>query len=322
MPRPLLQLDQLSIAYPGGAGQGEARVLDRLDLALAEGEALGLVGESGSGKTQVALAVMGLLPATARLSGRLRFGGEDLLALPAPSRRALRGRQIAMVFQDPMTSLNPHLRIGLQLAEVAEVHAGLDRAAALAESARWLDAVQVPEALRRLRQYPHELSGGLRQRVAIAMALIGRPRLLLADEPTTALDVSLQAQLVLLLDRLRRELGLALLLISHDLGLVAELCDRSQVLYAGRGLECGPTRALLQAPAHPYTRALLAARPSLGASAGPLAAIPGRLPDARQALAGCVFAERCPEAFAPCHREPPPLRGDPLHSRACHRDVP
>lgn len=256
---PLLQVSRLTVSYP--AGRQRIAVVDDLSFELAAGEALGIVGESGSGKSQTALAVLGLVPGSAHVDGSIVFDGQELRGLPEAALNRVRGRAIGAVFQNPVASLNPHLRIGLQMSEVLEVHQGMSRSAATAEARRWLDAVQIADPARRLRQYPYELSGGMCQRVAIAMALCCRPRLLIADEPTTALDVTTQALLLDLLRQLRRELGLALLLISHDLGVVSELCARALVMRSGRLVEQGVTAQILRAPAHGYTEKLLAARP-------------------------------------------------------------
>ncbi len=255
----LLEVRGLSVAF------GDRRVVDRLDFVLAPGEALGIVGESGSGKSQAALAILGLSPASAHVDGSIVFDGHELIGLRQRQLNRLRGREIGAVFQNPVASLNPHLRIGLQLSEMLEVHRGMGRAAALAESARLLDAVRVSDPARRLRQFPHELSGGLCQRVAIAMALSCGPRLLVADEPTTALDATTQAQLLDLLLRLRRELRLALLLISHDLAVVGELCEQVLVMQAGRVTEHGATAQVLQAPQQAYTATLVHASAQLRA---------------------------------------------------------
>ncbi|WP_428311199.1 ABC transporter ATP-binding protein [Hydrocarboniphaga sp.] len=313
---PLLSVENLRVQHR--SARGEVCVVDGVGFDIAAGGTLGIVGESGSGKSQTALALLGLSGASASVSGRLMFDGEDLLQLSAARRRALRGARIAMVFQDPMASLNPYLRIGVQLAEVLQTHRGASRAAAWAEAARTLDAVRVSAAAQRLQQYPHELSGGMRQRVMIAMAIIAGPQLLIADEPTTALDPTVQAQVLGLLDELRRERGLAILLITHDLGVMARLCERTLVMYAGRVVEAGATRELLQRPRHPYTAALLRARPTMQHPAGlPLDALPGQPPDPRQAIAGCRFAPRCPQRRADCSESPPPWQ----HGAACRYPV-
>jgi len=316
----LLDIDALRVCHPGrGRGSVPVTVLDGVSLSLAAGESLGLVGESGSGKSQTALAILGLLPAAAQVEGSIRFDGQEMLGGSRRQLDALRGSRIAMIFQDPMTSLNPVLSIGLQLAEVLEVHRGASQRDALAEAARMLDAVRIPAAAQRLQQYPHELSGGQRQRVMIAMALLCRPQLLIADEPTTALDVTIQAQILELLDELRREMRLALLLITHDLGVVAGHCDRVAVMYAGRIAESGPVDQVLAAPGHPYTAALLAARPSLLGERPPrLTSIAGQPPDPARRLAGCAFASRCPQVEPRCLPQVPPLRAVAAgHAAAC-----
>ena len=318
----LLVVEDLVIRYPRAGGAVQA--VNGLGFALAAGETLGIVGESGSGKSQTALALLGLLPATAEVSGSIRFEGRELLALSPAGWQATRGASIGMVFQDPMSSLNPYLRIGTQLAEVLMRHRGCSEAEALAESAGMLDRVGIEQPQRRLRQYPHELSGGMRQRVCIAMALLARPRLLIADEPTTALDVTVQAQVLALLRELQDELGLALILITHDLGVVAESCDRALVLYAGRAVEMAATAPLLSEPRHPYTQGLLASRPSLhGPRPARLPAIPGQPPNPRRLPPGCAFAPRCVSATPVCTQHPPLLRADASgRVRACHLDAP
>jgi len=281
-----------------------------VDLALGEGEACALVGESGSGKSLTCLALLGLLPreAGARASGRVLFQGKDLLTLAPRALRALRGDRVAMVFQDPLTALNPFLPIGLQLAEVLEVHRGTPRREALRAAARALGEVGLPDPEARLAAYPHELSGGMRQRVGIAMALLCRPALLIADEPTTALDVTIQAQVLDLLADLRERHGMALLLVTHDLGIVAGTCERVHVMHAGRVVESAPTRELFARPLHPYTRALLACVPRLdGDPDARLVAIPPGAP----ADAGCRFAPRCELAGERCRRDEPALSTPP-----------
>ncbi|MES2883447.1 MAG: ABC transporter ATP-binding protein [Pseudomonadota bacterium] len=319
----LLDVRGLSLSYR--TRQQRLPVLHDVGFTLAAGETLGLVGESGSGKSQIALALMGLLPINAEVQGSLVFEGCELTTLKPAERRALRGARMGLIFQDPMTSLNPHLSIGLQLAEVLEQHQGASRAAALAESARMLDAVRIPEAARRLKQYPHELSGGQRQRVMIAMMLLARPAVLIADEPTTALDVTVQAEILKLLATLQREMGLALLMISHDLGVMADIADELLVLYAGRVMEQGAAKTLLAAPKHPYTQALLACRPRLdsplylaqGLRLPGIAGLPARVGERSK---GCVFAPRCALASAQCSQEAPLLRAHAENHRlACHR---
>ncbi|MGH8443701.1 MAG: ABC transporter ATP-binding protein, partial [Solimonas sp.] len=250
----LLQVDHLTVTR--GHGPAKATIVDELSFSLEAGAALAIVGESGSGKTQAALALLGLQAPGLQAAGSASFDGVPLLGAQERELRRVRGAGIGFVFQDPATSLNPYLRVGLQIAEALEQHRGLARDAALREAQRLLQAVRIADASRRIGQYPHELSGGMRQRVMIAIALACRPRLLIADEPTTALDVTVQQDLIALLAELRREFSLALLLISHDLGVVAELCERTLVLYAGRTMEEGATASLLRAPTHPYTQAL------------------------------------------------------------------
>jgi oligopeptide transport system ATP-binding protein len=251
----LLEVSDLRIRY------GPVIAVDGLSFELEAGGTLGLVGESGAGKSQAALAIPRLLEPGAQVSGSIRFDGEELLTLPRHELGRIRGAKVGMVFQDPMTALNPHLTLGTQVAEVLERHRGLSRGAALAESARLLEAVRIADPRRRLFQYPHECSGGMRQRVMIAIALACRPQLLLADEPTTALDVTVQAQILRLLADLRRDFGVAILLISHDLAVVGQACERVLVMLGGRAVESGPSATVLASPSHAYTQALLAARP-------------------------------------------------------------
>jgi oligopeptide transport system ATP-binding protein len=258
---PLLRVADLRVSFAAPAGRVEA--VRGLSFTVGAGEAVALVGESGSGKTQTALAIMGLLERNARAEGSAFFEGMDVLGLPEARRNRLRGARMAMVFQDALSSLAPHLTVGTQLAEPLVLHRGLTHAQARTEAGALLEAVGIGDAARRLREYPHQLSGGMRQRVQIAMAVACRPRLLILDEPTTALDVTVQAQILGLLERLRAELGLALLLISHDLAVVAELCDRAVVMQAGIAVEEGALAGLLEAPRHPYTRALLESRRAL-----------------------------------------------------------
>ena len=300
----LLTVRDLSIAYR--TRHALLPVLHRVSFELAVGQTLGLVGESGSGKSQIALALMGLLPDHAQVEGSIQFEDRELLTLPSRQRRALRGARMGLIFQDPMTSLNPHLTIGLQLAEVLEQHRGASRSTALAEAKRMLDAVRIPNAAQRLRQYPHELSGGQRQRVMIAMMLLAKPVLLIADEPTTALDVTVQAEILALLAALKREMGLSLLMISHDLGVMADIADTLLVLYAGRVMEQGSAAAVLAQPRHPYTQALLACRPQLDSPLGvPLTTIAGAPPRVGEVQTGCVFAPRCVAVHAACQTAPP-----------------
>ena len=315
---PLLKVEDLRVEF--STAGGTAHAVGGLSFELAAGQTLGIVGESGSGKSQTALALLGLQARAVRVGGSVRFEGRELLGLDERALNQVRGNRIGLVFQDPMTSLNPYLSVGAQMAEVLVQHRGLSRAAALADSARMLDAVRIADAAARLRQYPHEFSGGMRQRVLIATALLCRPALLVADEPTTALDVTVQAEILELLQQLRQELGLALLFISHDLDVVAEVCERVLVMYAGRAVESGPAAQLLTAPRHPYTAGLLASRPRLDAPAGePLRPIPGHPPDPARLPAGCAFRPRCAVAVPACETLVPELRPlDESRGCACH----
>jgi oligopeptide transport system ATP-binding protein len=297
--------------------------VDNLSYELRQGETLGIVGESGSGKSVTNLAVMRLLPTPpARVAqGAIVFKGDNLLGLSERQMRAVRGNRIAMIFQDPMTSLNPFLRVSTQLVEVLRQHQrGVSKAEAARQAVAMLARVGIPDAAKRFRHYPHQFSGGMRQRVMIAMMLLNRPELLIADEPTTALDVTIQAQILDLLRDLQAELGTAITLITHDLGVVAGMADQILVLYAGKTMEAGAAAALFEAPAHPYTRGLLASIPRPTAPARqPLPSIPGRPPElSAQASVGCPFARRCAFATARCDREfPPETRLAPDHRVFC-----
>jgi oligopeptide/dipeptide ABC transporter ATP-binding protein len=302
-PAPLLAVEELSVAF--AAKEGELTAVDRVSFAIAPGEVMALVGESGCGKSVTSLAIMGLLPkSAARVAhGAIRLrGGDgqvaDLVTLPEKKLRTLRGDVMAMIFQEPMTSLNPLEKVGDQVAEALVMHRGVGWAAARRAAGELLGHVGLPDPEKKLIAYPHELSGGMRQRVMIAMALACRPRLLIADEPTTALDVTVQAQILDLMRQLRREYGMAILFITHDLGVVAEIADRVSVMYAGQIVETGSVRDVLQRPRHPYTRALMGALPRIDRRGGKLAAIPGLVPDLRNIPAGCRYHPRCAEARA------------------------
>ena len=303
----LLSIEELSVAFH--TPEGTARAVDRVSFDLNKGETIGLVGESGCGKSVTSLSILGLIPSPpgAIDSGRIRFEGRNLLELDPEALRGLRGRDIAMIFQEPMTSLNPVLAIGRQVAEPLMVHRGLGREAALDQAAEWLDRVRIPAARRRLADYPHQLSGGMRQRVMIAMAMVCRPKLLIADEPTTALDVSIQAQILALMLELKNEMGMALLLITHNLGVVAQMASRVVVMYAGQVVEEARTVDLFDRPFHPYTQGLLRSMPRLGARPGGgrrrLNEIPGMVPAITETMAGCRFAPRCPHAFDRCRAD-------------------
>ena len=312
---PVLQVERLTISLSDGVP-----LVQDLDLHVAAGETLAVVGESGCGKSVTALALMGLLPPGLGITaGQVLFNGRDLAKLPEAGLRDLRGNALAMVFQEPMTSLNPVLSIGTQVEEVILRHRGGTAQQARARAVELLERVQLPDAAQRLRAYPHQLSGGQRQRVMIAIALACGPRLLIADEPTTALDVSMQAAILSLLKDLQRDLGLALLLITHDFGVVGQIADRVMVMYAGRKVEQGSTQAVLARPRHPYTRLLLQARPhGKLPRTQRLAEIPGMVLPPHERGAGCAFAPRCPQAQAACKRAVPALTlAAPDHLAAC-----
>lgn len=300
---PLLQVDNLTVRFP------RAEPVRNLSFDIAQGQTLAIVGESGSGKSLTALALMQLLPRAARIaSGRITFEGKDLLKLDACGMRQLRGRDIAMIFQEPMTSLNPVMTIGRQIEEVLKVHEKLPAKASRARAIELLKLVRIPAAEKRIDDFPHQLSGGMRQRVMIAIAVACKPKLLIADEPTTALDVTIQAQVLELLDTLRRELQMAVVLITHDLGVVAQWADKVVVMYAGRKVEQALPGELFDDPLHPYTRGLLAASPRLNNGFhyrdGPLTEIPGSIVSA-VGEAGCPFRPRCPEARQSCAHQVP-----------------
>jgi oligopeptide transport system ATP-binding protein len=301
---------------------GIVRAVDGVSFRLERGETLGIVGESGSGKSVTCSAIMGLLPRPAgRIAGgTVIFDGLDLLHCAQSQVRAVRGKRMAMIFQDPMTSLNPHLRIGDQLIEPLLIHEKISRRDAMRRAIAALETVGINDAARRIFSHPHEFSGGMRQRVMIAMALITRPELLIADEPTTALDVTVQAQILELIKSMQRELGMAVLFVTHDLGVISGLCDRVQVMYAGRVVETAPTRDLFYKARHPYTRALQRSIPSLQPKGSELYSIPGMPPDLSQPLPGCPFAPRCDFVAEPCRATVPELREvEPGHSHACLR---
>ena len=318
---PLLETRALSVTY--GTPAGPVSVVREVDLAIRRSEFLGIVGESGSGKSQLLLALLGLSAPGARLAGSIRYAGAELVGAGDAALNRIRGDRIAMIFQDPMTALNPYLSVGVQISEVLELHRGLERAAALRRAAELLDAVQISDARRRLAQYPHELSGGMRQRVMIAMALACEPEILLADEPTTALDVTVQAQILTLLRELRARTGTAVVLVTHDLGIVAELADRIAVMYAGRFVEEAPAETLFAASHHPYTEALKRSIPRIDAPLpGRLASIPGNPPNPAELPPGCAFAPRCGFSEARCLGAVPLLRAlGPQHRSACWRDA-
>jgi oligopeptide/dipeptide ABC transporter ATP-binding protein len=308
----LLEVRDLRIEFPGAGGGAQLCAVRALSLSIAPGEVLGLVGESGSGKSVTALALMRLLPPQARASGAVLLrngsGSHDLLQLSDESMRQLRGSQLAMIFQEPMTALNPVMRVGDQIAEAVLAHRKVPKREAWDRAVEAMNDVAIPDAERRARDYPHQLSGGMRQRVMIAMAIVNRPQLLIADEPTTALDVTIQAQILELLGELRRKFGLTMLFISHDLAVVSQVADRVAVMYAGSLLELGAKRDIFRAPAHPYTRGLLTAVPTLRTDrTRALQTIEGTVPPLHLVPAGCPFEPRCEFRVAECARALPPL---------------
>jgi len=309
--RALLELQNLSTHYVSAKGRRVVRAVEDVSLRVAAGETLGIVGESGSGKSTLALTILRLLPPAARIpSGRMLFEGEDLLQKSDAEMRRVRGKRIAMILQDPMASLNPLFTIGDQVAEPIRVHEGASRTSAWARARDLLKAVRIPSPQARLAQHPHEMSGGMRQRIVGAIGISCEPRLLIADEPTTSLDLTIQAQYLNLLRELQRAHGLALIFITHNLGIVAKMCDQLAVMYAGRVVEQGPVRQIFKAPAHPYTRALLSSIPRMSDGRQRLTAIDGQPPDLSALPPGCAFAPRCPSAFDPCRAaEPPEVAG-------------
>jgi oligopeptide/dipeptide ABC transporter ATP-binding protein len=306
----LLSLDRLTTVFDTDAGTAVA--VDDVCLDVARGRTLAIVGESGCGKTVLSLSALGLVTPPGRVAGgRVVFDGRDVLALPERERRAIRGRRAAMIFQEPMTALNPVLTIGDQVAEPVRVHAGLSRRQALARAEAMLGQVGLPDPGRRLRAYPHELSGGQRQRVMIAMALILSPELLIADEPTTALDVTVQRQILDLMLELTRARGTAIVLVTHNLGVVAQTADAVAVMYSGRLVEESPVETLFREPLHPYTQGLLASLPRLDEPGSRLSPIAGTVPSLLALPRGCHFHPRCPRVFAPCSRDVPPMTERP-----------
>jgi len=320
--RPVLQVEHLRTSF--FTEEGVVRAVDDVSFDLHRGRTLGIVGESGSGKTVTSLSILRLVPdPPGRIEGgRIVFDGRDLVRLTQRQLRAIRGRRISMIFQDPMTSLNPYLRVSRQLTEVLELHEGATPSAARRRAIEMLTRVGIPEAARRVDAYPHEFSGGMRQRVMIAMALLCRPEILIADEPTTALDVTIQAQILTLMRELRDEFASAVVLITHDLGVVAGMADEVVVMYAGRIVEQAPTRELFASPRHPYTLGLLRSIPRLDRHQARLDPIPGRPPALHALTAGCAFAPRCAFVQDRCRKESPDLRpvGD-AHHAACWVDV-
>ena len=313
---PILQVQQVTTAL----GADGPEILSAVDISLKSGEVLGVVGESGSGKSMLALSIMGLLPRPITVrSGDILLQDRNLLQLPAQELRALRGKDMAMIFQEPMTSLNPVMRVGQQIGEVLRWHRSMQGEAARQEGIALLKRVEMPDPLRQIDAYPHELSGGMRQRVMIAIALAGRPKLLIADEPTTALDVTIQAQILELIRNIQRDDGMSVLLITHDLGVIAEMCDRVAVMYAGRVVEQGAVLDIFDRPAHPYTRGLLASRPKISAGSNWLSTIEGTVPAVGQMGTSCSFAPRCALAGPDCAQRPPLREVGVAHHAACVR---
>ena len=313
----LLQVRELRVCFQTGDGTVDA--VNGVDLAVSAGQAIAVVGESGSGKSQIMLAVMGLLARNGTASGSIKFDGTELLGLDERAFNRIRARAIAMVFQDPMTALNPYMKISHQMTEVLTLHKGMSYGAALGEAVRLLDAMEVPDARARITMYPHEFSGGMCQRVLIAMALLCRPRLLIADEPTTALDATVRGQIMRLLGNVKSTFDTAVILVTHDAGIVAGHCDEMVVLYGGQVMESGPVAETFVAPLHPYTRGLLDAVPRLDRDGERLRAIPGDPPGMNQLPGGCPFAARCPRADERCHHvRPPGVIHAPGRRVACH----
>jgi len=317
----LLEVKDLDVGFE--TPEGRVHAVNHLDFSINAGESLALVGESGSGKTQTVMAILGLLAENGHASGQALFNGKDLLLMKTQELNQHRGSEIAMIFQDPMTSLNPYLRLDRQMIEVVMHHGRMKKAEAIAKAVEILRAVHIPDPERIIRQYPHELSGGMRQKVMVAMGLLSEPALLIADEPTAALDVTVQAQVTHLMDALREKSNAAIILISHDLGIVAGLCDRVLVMYAGEAVECGSVDQIYYNPKHPYTQGLLNSIPRLDQPEEKgLQAIPGNPPNLLALPVGCKFRDRCPKAFDACSEKPPMQLDEDRHAFRCFLGAP
>ena len=316
----MLEVSNLGVSF--ATPDGTVNAVNGVSFHLEKGQTLGIVGESGSGKSQLAFAIMGLLAKNGTARGTAKFNGAELIGAPLAALNKIRAEHIAMVFQDPMTSLNPYMRISDQMAEVLIHHQGLSKDVALAECVRMLDAVKIPDARARIRLFPHEFSGGMRQRVMIAMSLLCQPELLIADEPTTALDVTVQAQIMALLRDLQRDFGMATILITHDLGVIAGFCREVIVMYGGLVMEQAPVDPFFDAPTHPYSRGLLHALPRVDQADDELSAIPGSPPNMTRAPKGCPFQPRCTYAIDSCREYLSPLTEyAPGRKRACNRPI-
>ncbi|MEP6017463.1 MAG: oligopeptide/dipeptide ABC transporter ATP-binding protein [Paracoccaceae bacterium] len=312
----LLDVKDLTVSFE--TNDGSVQAVNGVSFGISARETLAIVGESGSGKSQTAFAIMGLLARNGRASGSVKFDGQELIGASDTEMNKIRAEKIAMIFQDPMTSLNPYMRISKQMEEVLVLHKGISKKDARAESIRMLDAVRIPEASTRITMYPHEFSGGMRQRVMIAISLLCGPKILIADEPTTALDVTVQAQIMEVLGDIRRDFGTGIILITHDLGVVAGFCDRTQVMYGGKLMEAGTTADLFDQPSHPYTKGLLSAVPRLDRHEDHLRTIAGDPPDMSDLPPGCPFQPRCAQRLDICARQQPELISSDNRLRACH----